>query len=299
MSSPPLHALAPFDPGDRPVTVLTGATGGIGGRVARELAARGHHLVLPLRDPARAEALCAALAADPAAGEIQWIECDLSSLTAVRAAADRIARCAPRVDRLINNAAIYGARARRTADGREPHLAVNYLAPFLFTHRLLPALARAPAARIVNVSGETARIACIRMSDLDRERGFTTLGAYGQAKLALILFTRALATRLRGTSITVNAVHPGPAATGHLARAQPWLRWLWSLLPGPGRAARNVWRLAVDPRFEGVSGAYYVAFLRGVAPCAAYRPGLVEALYARSAELVGVPALLAPGRTRA
>jgi NAD(P)-dependent dehydrogenase (short-subunit alcohol dehydrogenase family) len=302
----PRFQLQPMGASARPVTVLSGATGGIGALVARQLVASGHDLVVLARDRQRGEQLClelCELAGQPAAGpagRITWVHCDLSALASVRGAAAELDRCLPRIDRLINNAAMYGPGPSRTVDGLEAHLVVNYLSPFLLTHLLLPALSRAPSARIVNVSGETARIGRIKLADLNRWKRFTVLGAYAQTKLALILFTRALAARLAGSRITVNALHPGPAATGHLSAASPWLRWLWSLVPGPERAARRVTRLALDPALEGVTGRYYLGGVRGPAPFAAYRPRLVAALYARSAELVSLdPEHTLPGHDHA
>ncbi|MEQ8455838.1 MAG: SDR family NAD(P)-dependent oxidoreductase [Sandaracinaceae bacterium] len=293
MSSARLRPMGEAEP-DSPITVLTGATGGIGGVVARRLLEAGHRLILPVRSADRGERLCATLMEEVPGAWVRWVPCDLASMASVRECAEEIDDCVPKLDRLVNNAAVYGAPRGQTVDGHETHLAVNYLAPFLLTHLLLPALERAESARVINVSGETARLARIDMKDLNRARRYTVLGAYGQAKLALILFTRALASRLRGTDVSVHAVHPGPAATGHLEAAPRWLRWLWSLLPGPRGAARSVWRLVLLPQLAA-SGSYYLGRLRGPAPCAAYRAGLVDALYARSSELVGVPALPEPG----
>lgn len=280
------HELEPFATGTRPVSILTGATGGIGGVLARQLVAADHQVVVLVRDAERGEKLCTELG-----GATRWVLCDLASLDSVRRAVQRVDSCVPRVDRLINNAAVYTPKQGQTVDGFEMHLGVNYLAPFLLTHLLLPALRRAPAARIVNVSGETARFARINLKDLNRERRFAPLGAYGQSKLAQILFSRTLADRLQKSRITVNALHPGPAATGHLSSASPGLRWLWSLMPGPERAASNVSRLVLDPAFDDVTGRYYLGRLRGIAPCAAYRGRLRDRLYAQTTALVAVPAL--------
>jgi NAD(P)-dependent dehydrogenase (short-subunit alcohol dehydrogenase family) len=280
------HELEPFAPGSRLVSVLTGATGGIGNVVAHRLIEADHHVVVLVRNAERGESLCEEL------GEsARWVSCDLASLESVRDAAQRLQLCLPHIDRLINNAGVYLSSKHRTVDGFETHFGVNYLAPFLLTHLLLPALGRAPLARIVNVSGETARFARINLKDLNRERRFTTLGAYGQSKLAQILFSRTVAERLQGTNVTVNALHPGPASTGHLSSASRGLRGFWSLMPGPERAGGNVSRLALDPAFDEVSGRYYFGGLRGFAPFSAYRRGLRERLYAQTAALVAVEEL--------
>lgn len=276
--------------------VLTGGTDGIGRALAQRLALAGHCLVLLARNREKAAGVCRALIADTGNPNVAWIRCDLASLSSVRQAAAEVAEQHPRLDVLINNAAMLGRGYAESADGLEAHLAVNYLAPFLLTHLLLPALRRTGRARIVNVSGETARIARIRLDDLERRRGFGVLGAYGQSKLALILFTRTLAARLEPRQVTVNALHPGAVQTGHVAGGPRLLARLWDMLVrgrDPERAAAAVARLAVDPRLGEATGRYYLGALRALAPFAAYRRRLGAALYERSAQLVGLePALI-------
>lgn len=265
-------------------TVLTGATGGIGGVVAAKLAAEGHVLVLPGRSADRSEALCRELAERSGNPHVYWVPCDLASLDDVRRAADEIAEKLPRVDALVNNAGIFGS-AREEIDGLERHLVVNYLAAFLLTHRLLPLLERA-GGRIVNVSGETARIGHIRLRDLNRTRGYTALGAYAQTKLALICFARTLAERVEDRGVRVSVLTPGIAGTDHLAAAPRWLDWIWRRLPGPERAGAAVTRRVLASPTEGAP--YYVGTLRMFAPWPARRKRVRDALYAQSAELVGL-----------
>jgi NAD(P)-dependent dehydrogenase (short-subunit alcohol dehydrogenase family) len=270
------------------ITVLTGGTDGIGRHVASNLAQAGHHVVLLARSPEKAERVVSELAKGGGGGA-EWVRCELDSLASVRSAAREISARHDHVDVLVNNAACFGSGYAETTDGFETHLAVNYLAPFVLTHALLPSLAATAEARIVNVSGETARFARIRLDDLNRRRSFSVVFAYAQSKLALILFTRSLAKRLVGTSITVNAVHPGPAATAHLKAGPSWLDRLWrGLVPGPQRAARGISRLAIDAALCGVSGRYYLNRLRFPAPFAAYRSRLCEDLYAETARMVSV-----------
>ena len=228
------------------ITVLTGATGGIGGVVAHELAAKGHVLVLPGRSEERNERLCREISTATGNPHVYWVLCDLASLSDVRRAADVLLERLPRIDALVNNAGIFGAR-REEVDGLERHLVVNYLSAFLLTHRLLPRLVS--GGRIVNVSGETARIGSVRLHDLNRERGYSALGAYAQTKLALICFARTLSERRSDLSISV--LTPGVAGTDHLAHASPWLNWIWRKMPGPARAGRAVAeRVVAAPKRE-------------------------------------------------
>ncbi|MEM9071376.1 MAG: SDR family NAD(P)-dependent oxidoreductase [Myxococcota bacterium] len=271
-------------PAEGTCTVLTGATGGIGGVVAERLAKEGHTLILPARNAERAEALCRELASKTNNANVFWAPCDLSSLSDVRRAADEILTCAPRIDVLVNNAGMFGRRFVRV-DGLEQHLVVNYLAAFVLTHRLLPRL-RASSGCIVNVSGETARIGTIRLRDLNRTKSFSVLGAYAQTKLALILFSRTLAERLRDSGVTVSVLTPGVAGTAHLAGGPPWLDWIWRRMPGPERAGAAVTRRVLAADQEGAP--YFVGTFRAPAPCAAYRRRTREALYEASVQLTGL-----------
>jgi NAD(P)-dependent dehydrogenase (short-subunit alcohol dehydrogenase family) len=273
----------------QPISVITGGTDGIGRLVASHLAGAGHRLVLLARNAEKAERVVAELEQETGRRDVAWVRCDLSSFASVRAASERLSAELPRIDVLVNDAGVYGAEREETVDGHEAHLQVNYLAPYLLTRLLLPALRRAGAPRIVNVTGETARIARIRLRDLERTRRYTALGAYAQSKLAQIVATRTLASELAGTSMLVVAVHPGPAATGHLVRAPRWLRWMWGLLPGPAQAARNVARLALASDLRLRSGDYVLARWRAPAPCAAYDLSLARALEARTRSIVGLP----------
>lgn len=283
--------------------VITGGTDGIGRALAQQLFAQGHRLILLARNPDKAAGVCRALTdgrGEAQPGSVDWIRCDLASLSSVRSAAAELSARHPRIDVLVNNAAIFGREYEETQDGLESHLAVNYLAPFLLTHLLLPPLLRAGRARIVNVSGETARIARIKLDDLGRRRHFGVLAAYGQSKLALILFTRTLAERIDPSQVTINALHPGAVQTGHVSAGPRWMARIWDALVrgrGPERAAAAVARLAVDSRLAEATGRYYFGTLRAPAPFSAYRRGLREALYETSAKLVQLEPALLVGRS--
>lgn len=273
-----------FIRGSHFVSVLTGATGGIGGVVAQRLAAEGHVLILPGRSPARSERLCERLREASGNPHVYWVPCDLSSLESVKQAADEILASVHGVDALVNNAGIFGG-GREEVNGFERHLVVNYLSAFLLTHRLLPALERV-GGRIVNVSGETARVGWIRLHDLNRTTRFSVLGAYAQTKLALICMTKSLSERLAGTGVTVSVLTPGIAGTDHLASAPGWLSWAWSKMPGPDRAGRAVAARVLAPAQRGAP--YFIGTVRMLAPCSAYRSSVRDALYAHSLELVGL-----------
>jgi NAD(P)-dependent dehydrogenase (short-subunit alcohol dehydrogenase family) len=181
---------------------------------------------------------------------------DLASLASVREAADRWLQTHSTLDVLVNNAGVATGRREVTADGIERIWQTNFLGAFLLTERLLPALRRAPAARVVNVSSEAYKGSRINWDDPGYAHGFGGFRSYQQSKLALILFTRELARREPG--ISTNAVHPGAIATG-IWRAMPAAVRviLGVVLPSPAKGARPVIHLAVGADVEGVSGQYF------------------------------------------
>jgi NAD(P)-dependent dehydrogenase (short-subunit alcohol dehydrogenase family) len=191
------------------VALVTGSTDGLGREVARRLAAEGAHVIVHGRNAERGKALVDEIAAS-GKGSARFYQADFASLAEVRALGDQIARDYPRLDLLVNNAGIFLRDDRRvSADGHELTFAVNYLAGYLLTYRLLPALEKGRSPRIVNVSSRSA--APIDFTDVMIERGYTGYRAYSQSKLAQVMFTIDLAAELKPKGIVVQAVHP---ATG-------------------------------------------------------------------------------------
>ncbi len=163
---------------------------------------------------------------------------------------------------LVNNAGLVGLERRTTEQGLELTFAVNYLAMFRLTLGLLPCLRESAPARIVNISSDTYRIARIDFDDLQLERGYSMMKAYGQSKLAILYFTLELARRLEGSGVTVNAVDPGPVAS-NIGADNPGLAYrlvgplIRGLFPSAARAARTALWVATDPALESRSGGYY------------------------------------------
>src|SRR3954468_2767900 len=181
--------------------LITGAGGGLGALTARELAARGHRVVLAVRDPARVT---------PPPGTTEVRRLDLADLASVREFA---AGWSGDLDVLVNNAGVMAVPCERTADGFETHMAVNHFGPFLLTNLLLPHV----TGRVVTVSSGLARRGKIRLDDLNWERRrYSPVRAYGQSKLANLLFTHELQRRLTeaGRDVRAVAAHPGVARTG-------------------------------------------------------------------------------------
>jgi len=191
---------------DGKVILVTGATDGLGRALSAELARDGATVLVHGRDRGRISDTVAELG-----GGVRAYQADLSDLSQVRALADEVLANEPRLDVLVNNAGIGtdvpGGEARQeSADGYELRFAVNYLAGFALTERLLPLLESSAPSRIVNVSslGQQA----IDFDDVMLTRGYSGGRAYCQSKLAQILYTVDLAERLDGTGVSVNALHP-------------------------------------------------------------------------------------------
>jgi retinol dehydrogenase-12 len=192
------------------VCAITGPTSGIGRATALALGRKGAKLILLCRSAEKGAALVADLKALGAEAEV--IEANLASLSSVARAAERLSTRAPQLDVLINNAGLINARRRETADGIEEMFAVNHLAHFLLTNRVLQNLRAAPAGRIVHVaSGAHAFVNKFDFEDYTwHNRRWATMKAYGHSKLANLLFNRSLSLRLGATgSVTSNALHPG------------------------------------------------------------------------------------------
>jgi len=183
--------------------VVTGANSGIGLAAARELAASGAHVVLAVRDAAKGEAAAAGLSGEP---EVRAL--DLADLASVRAFAEGLDR---NIDVLVNNAGVMATPHRTTADGFELQLGTNHLGHFALTGLLLPRI----QDRVVTIASGAHRIGKINFGDLQSERSYRRWLAYGQSKLANLLFMYEFQRRLdaAGSPLRSVAAHPGYAAT--------------------------------------------------------------------------------------
>ncbi|MFD8569006.1 SDR family NAD(P)-dependent oxidoreductase [Streptomyces sp. NPDC059639] len=239
------------------VAIVTGANTGLGFETARMLAAHGAKVVLAVRDVEKG-----AQAAARITGDVSVQALDLASLDSVRSAAADLRAAHPRIDLLINNAGVMYTPRQTTADGFELQFGTNHLGHFALTGLLLDRLLSVPGSRVVTVSSTGHRIrAAIHFDDLQWERSYSRSGAYGQAKLANLMFTYELQRRLapHGTTVAV-AAHPGLSNT-ELARNTPAalrvpLTWLAPLLTQKAEmGALPTLRAATDPAVTG--GQYY------------------------------------------
>ena len=187
------------------VALVTGSTDGLGREVARRLAAEGAHVIIHGRNVERGAAIVDEINA-AGAGSARFYRADFASLAEVRRLASEILRDYRRLDLLVNNAGIIAQERQASTDGYELTFAVNYLSGYLLTETLLPLIEKGRSPRIVNVSSLAA--APIDFSDVMLERGYSSGRAYGQSKLAQVMFTIDLAQELKGKGIVVQALHP-------------------------------------------------------------------------------------------
>lgn len=202
--------------------VVTGANSGIGFEAALGLAERGARVVLACRSKSKADEAADAIRSAAPQAALDFLPLDLSSLTSVRAFADGLRSRHGKLDLLVNNAGVMALPYRRTADGFEMQFGTNHLGHFALTGLLLDLLLATPGSRIVNVSSQMHRVGRIRFHDLHWEKGYGKWRAYGQSKVANLLFSHALHGRLRaaGAPTIVASCHPGYAST-HLQAAGP------------------------------------------------------------------------------
>jgi NAD(P)-dependent dehydrogenase (short-subunit alcohol dehydrogenase family) len=264
------------DAGDQSgrIAVVTGGNSGIGFEAARMLAAHGATVVLACRDLAKADQAAARIAAgapspSPGPGEpgaVATVRLDLASLASVREAAAQLTERYPRLDLLIDNAGVMTPPYGRTEDGFEMQIGTNHLGHFAFTGLVLGLLLEVPGSRVVTVSSQGHRAGRINFDDLQFEHGYSRFRAYGQSKLANLLFTFELQRRLAaaGASTIALAAHPGGART-HLGRHVPVIRQLMPtarlesisslVVQSAEMGALPTLRAATDPQARG--GQYY------------------------------------------
>src|SRR4029077_11031486 len=204
------------------LAVVTGANTGLGFETARVLAARGASVVLAVRDTGKGKAAAARIAGTAPGANVTVQLLDLTSLDSIRAAAAELRARHPRIDLLVNNAGVMFPPRQATPDGFELQLGTNNLGHFALTGLLLEQMLPVPGSRVVTVSSLAHRIgARINFDDLQGERSYSRVAAYGQSKLANLMFTYELQRRLSGAGTTIAvAAHPGFAST-ELARSTP------------------------------------------------------------------------------
>ncbi|MGH8504443.1 MAG: SDR family oxidoreductase [Stenotrophobium sp.] len=240
--------------------LITGGNSGIGYEMALALAGGGDRVVIAARDSAKSQAAIDGIKAKHPAAQVSAMALDLADFGNIDAFAGNLLAKMPVIDVLILNAGLYTMKLHTLANGDEAMMGIMHFGHFRLTQHLLDAVKAAPQGRIVVTSSMIHNLGRIdEASFTDPSRHRSGLHAYGQAKLANLLFTRELARRLKGSKVTVNAFHPGAVATDIYRQAPGLLQPLikaFMLTPAQG-ADTAVW-LATAPELKNVSGEYFI-----------------------------------------
>jgi NAD(P)-dependent dehydrogenase (short-subunit alcohol dehydrogenase family) len=283
--------------------IVTGANSGIGQVAARELARAGASVVLACRNLEKGEAAASEIRASATGAAVEVSELDLGSLESVRAFAERYRSAHGGLDLLINNAGVMAPPRRTTSDGFELQFGTNHLGHFALTGLLIGLMEGRADARVVTVSSGAHRMGKIDFDDLQGERHYGRWSAYGQSKLANLLFAFELERRLRaaGSSIKSLAAHPGYAATNlQFAAPPPHERFVMSVsnVLFAQSAARGALPTLYAATYPGLEGGTFIGpdgfmEMRGrptivQASAAAHDQGVAKRLWEVSEELTGV-----------
>ncbi len=274
--------------------LITGATNGIGKVAALALANKGAQVVIVGRNPEKTKQVVQQVKSGSGNQAVDGLIADLSSMAQVRQLAHEFLGKYPRLHVLVNNAGAIFATRTLTVDGYERTLALNHLAYYLLANLLRDRLIASAPARIINVSSRSHEGARLDFGDLHNEHhyGYGGYRAYGQSKLANLLFTYELARHLAGTGVTVNAVHPGSVATGFgennpgPMRVSMRIFHQFSLTPVQG--ADTVIYLAASAEVEGITGKYWTNRTAVASSPESYDEAAQKRLWDVSAQLTGL-----------
>ncbi|MFW5748470.1 MAG: SDR family oxidoreductase [Chloroflexota bacterium] len=284
------------------VVLITGATNGLGEVSAHELAGMGATTVIVGRDETKARRVVDAIRRAKGNQDVHYLVADLSIMDEVRQLADAFKARFDRLDVLMNNAGMLFTSKQMTPDGYEKTFALNHLSYFLLTALLLDMLKTTGTpdrkARIVNVSSDAHTMTGMKFDNLNAEKGYNPMTAYGLSKLENILFTYELARRLgaEGADVTANCLHPGLVDTGFGKNNNGFIGALSKVLVSlmkpfqlsAEKGAETQIYLASSPEVEGVSGQYFNKKKPKRSSAATYDQAAQERLWAISEELTGL-----------
>jgi NAD(P)-dependent dehydrogenase (short-subunit alcohol dehydrogenase family) len=242
--------------------VVTGSTSGVGLAAIRRLAQGGAHIVMVCRNAEKAERIRQDIMRRCGV-PVELVIADFSDLAQVRKAAEILLATCERIDVLINSVGMHSTSRIILQNGFELVFCVNHLGPFLFTHLLLDRLKQSAPARIIQVNSEGHRFGGLNIDDLAwKRRPYIGLRSYGASKTAQLLTTWEFADRLRGSGVTINAMHPGDVKT-NIGNNNGFLyRWFlhhvtWHMLKDPVISGEALYYLAAAPEMAEVSGRFF------------------------------------------
>jgi len=282
------------------VCIITGATSGVGLEALKRLARGGAHLIMVCRNQEKAERIRMEIQ-DQWKVPIDVVIADFSCLDEVRKAAALIIKNHSEIDVLIHSAGIYSTKRVCTSEGFERVFAVNHLAPFLLIHLLLDRLKESAPARIILVNSEGHRFNGLDPDDLNWERRhYTGLRGYGASKTAQLLTVWEFADRLKGSKVTINALHPGDVKT-NIGNNNGWLyRWFlhhvtWHFLKDPVISGEAIYYLASDPGLRDLSGRFFNQTIEEKPAAHALDRGLGKRIWDLSLKMTGLDSKIQSG----
>lgn len=275
------------------LTVVSGATSGVGLSTIKRLAKAGSNIVMVCRNQTKAEPIKKAIETDYSVS-VDIVIADFMDFDSVKEAANIINKNYERIDVLINSVGIHSTKKVYNKDGIESSFCVNHLSVFLFTELLLDTMIKSAPARIIHVSSEGHRFSGVKLKDVNfKRRIYTGLRGYGQSKSAQLLTMLAHNEKLKGTHVTINACHPGAVKTNIGNNNGILYRWFSKVftsrfLKDVSIASDALYYLAADPSLESVSGKFFNLTIEETPAKHATKVDMVKPVYALSQAMTGL-----------
>jgi retinol dehydrogenase 14 len=276
---------------DEKVMLVTGANSGMGKATVTSLADTGARVVMLCRDKIRGEAALQEVLQKPSR-KVDLMLCNLADMKDIRRFTEEFKKKYNRLDVLVNNAGVITLDRRETVDGLELQFGVNHIGHFLMTIRLIDVISQTQDARIVVVGSGAHKTGKIHFNDYNLTHRYNVISAYGQAKLANLLFTTELARRLTGSGVTVNCAHPGAVATSMgVDRATGFGKTVTGILSPffqtPEQGAKTVLFLALDQAVNNITGEYFYKCKLAKSSRASQDENLARRLFELSEQICG------------
>jgi NAD(P)-dependent dehydrogenase (short-subunit alcohol dehydrogenase family) len=274
------------------VCIVTGSNSGIGKETALALAKMDAKVVIAVRSSERGEKAKQEIISESGNKSVDLMICDVSSTESMIRFAREFEAKYDRLDVLINNAGAVFNRREVTAEGFERTFAVDYLGPFILTHELSCMLKSSAPSRVINLSSGLHKSGKMDLNDLQSEKEYDGMKVYASAKLMVIMFTYALARRLQGTGVTVNAVQPGFVATNLGRNSGSLSQSILFKLVRPmqisaRKAAEAVVYLATSDEVKSTTGKCFTKMRETATAPISYDQQLQEQLWNKTLELLG------------
>jgi NAD(P)-dependent dehydrogenase (short-subunit alcohol dehydrogenase family) len=237
------------------VIIVSGVTGAIGGAAAVEIAKTGATVVLLARNKAKLEQIKTEIVQKSGNNDIDILVADLSNIASVKQAAANFKQKYKRLDALVNVAAVYNGKKESTSDNLEMMFAVNHLAPFILSTELLD-LIKTSKGRVITVSAPSTTK--LNFEDLQSDKKFSALSAFGGSKMMNLMFTYALSRRLEGSGASATVLHPGVVKSNLTAEMPFILKFIFGLIAGKADAAASMLTaLATDTKYGNSNGKFF------------------------------------------